>query len=136
MMARLQSLMFWLSVPLLLPQALYVRKTAPRFAAAEGPSSGASGTGNTVRLLAIGDSIIAGVGATTLANALLEDGRDKRALQIALKAAKINDANPQAQLIIGSAQISPVEAGEVVAPSDDECPMVPEASSLIRCSNL
>ncbi|MBU2675956.1 MAG: SGNH/GDSL hydrolase family protein [Gammaproteobacteria bacterium] len=58
-------------LPLLLPQALYVRKNAPRFAPADGPSNGTLGYGKQARLLAIGDSIIAGVGATTLSNALV-----------------------------------------------------------------
>jgi len=56
---------------LLLPQALYVRKNAPRFAPAAGPSEGSAGEGKKTRLLAIGDSIIAGVGASELSRALV-----------------------------------------------------------------
>ncbi|NNL49692.1 MAG: SGNH/GDSL hydrolase family protein [Woeseiaceae bacterium] len=67
----MRSLLFWVLLPLLLPQALYVRKNAPRFAPADGPSNGTLGYGKQARLLAIGDSIIAGVGATTLSNALV-----------------------------------------------------------------
>lgn len=62
---------FWCAVPFLLPQALYVRRTAPRFAPAEGPAEGTVGEGEEARLLAIGDSIIAGVGATQLPKALV-----------------------------------------------------------------
>lgn len=67
----MRSVLFWLLFPLVLPQALYVRSTAPRFSAAKGATVGAVGTGEPLRLLAIGDSIIAGVGARTLANALV-----------------------------------------------------------------
>ncbi len=67
----MKSLLFWIAFPFLLPQALYVRKNAPRFAPAAGPKTGAMGEGNQIRLLAIGDSIIAGVGATELGKALV-----------------------------------------------------------------
>jgi lysophospholipase L1-like esterase len=70
-MRAMKSLIFWGMLPFLLPQALYVRRTAPRFAPAGGPSTGISGTGARVRLLAVGDSIIAGVGATDLSRALV-----------------------------------------------------------------
>lgn len=63
--------MFWVVFPLVVPQALYVRRTAPRFAPAGGPAKGSIGDGEPVRLLAIGDSIIAGVGASSYANALI-----------------------------------------------------------------
>jgi hypothetical protein len=69
-------------VPFLLPQALYVRKTAPRFAPAGGPATGSAGSGNQIHLLAIGDSIIAGVGATELSKALV--GRTAAAIAASL----------------------------------------------------
>lgn len=75
-------MLFWALIPLLLPQALYVRQTAPRFAPAGGPTKGDVGTGKKVRLLAIGDSIVAGVGATTLSKALV--GRTAAALATSL----------------------------------------------------
>jgi len=62
-------LLFWLLFPWLLPQALWVRKTAPRTAAAEEPSQGRAGIGAR-QLLALGDSIIAGVGVRSTAQAL------------------------------------------------------------------
>ena len=67
----MRSLLFWSALPLLAPQALYVRQTAPRFAGAGGPTTGSSGSGEPLQLLAIGDSIIAGVGASELAKALV-----------------------------------------------------------------
>ena len=67
----MRNILFWGALPLLLPQALYVRKTAPRFAPAAGPKEGSSGAGERRRLLAVGDSIIAGVGATHLTRALV-----------------------------------------------------------------
>ena len=67
----IRNLLFWIVFPLLIPQALYVRKTAPRFAPAGGPTEGVVGEGEQRRLLAIGDSIIAGVGASQLSKALV-----------------------------------------------------------------
>lgn len=62
--------LFWMLLPFAVPQALRVRRTAPRFAAATGPSVGTVGDGPGLRLLAIGDSIVAGVGAGTTDRAL------------------------------------------------------------------
>lgn len=78
----MRNILFWVLIPFLLPQALYVRKTAPRFAPADGPSNGSIGDGKQARLLAVGDSIIAGVGATTLSKALV--GRTATALATSL----------------------------------------------------
>jgi len=65
----IRNVLFWLLFPWLLPQALWLRKTAPRTAAADGPSHGSTGVGAR-RLLALGDSIIAGVGVISTAQAL------------------------------------------------------------------
>ncbi len=62
---------FWTLLPFLIPQALWVRKTAPRFSDAAGPPNGSVGEGPPKHLVAIGDSIIAGVGAPTLDQALV-----------------------------------------------------------------
>ncbi len=78
----MKNVLFWGMLPFLLPQALYVRSTAPRFAPAAGPSQGSSGEGKKMRLLAIGDSIIAGVGATELSKALV--GRTAEAIASSL----------------------------------------------------
>lgn len=67
----MKNLLFWTAFPFLIPQALYVRRNAPRFAPAGGPKKGSVGDGDEVHLLAIGDSIIAGVGATELSRALV-----------------------------------------------------------------
>ena len=67
----MRQIAFWTLLPFVVPQALWVRRTAPRFADAAGPANGAVGSGEERRLLAVGDSIIAGVGAATLANALV-----------------------------------------------------------------
>ncbi len=67
-----RDLLFWSLFLPLVPQALWTRRTAARFPAADGASTGEIGQGGTtIRLLAIGDSIIAGVGARTLDNALI-----------------------------------------------------------------
>ena len=76
----MRRIAFWTLLPFVVPQALWVRKTAPRFADAAGPANGAFGSGDARRLLAVGDSIIAGVGASTLANALV--GRTARSLAV------------------------------------------------------
>ncbi len=70
-MFSIYNLIFWIGFPFLVPQALYVRRTAPRIAPAGGPSAGLVGDGKPTRLLAIGDSIIAGVGASELSKALV-----------------------------------------------------------------
>ncbi len=67
----LRSLVFWSSLPFVVVQALRLRRDAPRLAGADGPSSGVVGSGPPLRLLAIGDSIIAGVGASTMDKALV-----------------------------------------------------------------
>lgn len=67
-----RDLGFWTLFALILPQAVWVRKTALRFPAADGPSAGEAGhSPNDLKMLALGDSIIAGVGARTLENALV-----------------------------------------------------------------
>jgi lysophospholipase L1-like esterase len=70
--------LFWTMLPFMAPQAMWVRKTAPRFSDAAGPSSGCVGAGPDRQLVAVGDSIIAGVGAPTLEQALV--GQTARAL--------------------------------------------------------
>ncbi len=78
-MKRMNGILFWGSLLFLLPQAIYVRKTAPRFSPAGGPASGSAGTGKPLNLIAIGDSIIAGVGASRLTNALVGQTAEKLA---------------------------------------------------------
>jgi len=56
--------------PLLLAQGLYVRKVTPRLPEAAGVRSGEAGTGPPLRLLILGDSAAAGVGAETQQQAL------------------------------------------------------------------
>lgn len=67
----MRDLIFWGVFPFVLPQALYVRRTAPRFRRAGGPHRGAVGRGPVFNLIAVGDSIIAGVGARKLTDALV-----------------------------------------------------------------
>lgn len=56
--------------PLLLLQGLYVRKATPRLPEPPGPRSGEIGHGRHLRLLILGDSAAAGVGAETQTQAL------------------------------------------------------------------
>lgn len=63
--------LFWMLLPLAIPQALRVRRTAQRFAGATGADVGVcGGDAPQMRILAIGDSIVAGVGAGTMDGAL------------------------------------------------------------------
>ncbi|GJM08172.1 MAG: hypothetical protein DHS20C11_04480 [Lysobacteraceae bacterium] len=66
-----RSWLFWTLLPLAVPQALRVRRTAQRFPAAPGPNSGSIGDGPEKSLVAIGDSVAAGVGAGSLDRALV-----------------------------------------------------------------
>ncbi|MFN5011423.1 MAG: SGNH/GDSL hydrolase family protein [Gammaproteobacteria bacterium] len=81
----MRRLLFWSTLPLLLPQALWVRRRTPRFAAPAGAEGGrveapgspdaSRATGDAapapaLRLVGLGDSIIAGVGATVVAECL------------------------------------------------------------------
>jgi lysophospholipase L1-like esterase len=69
-MANMRWMLFWTLFPFVICQAIKVRRNAPRVLGAVGPTSASVGSGNIVNLLAIGDSIIAGVGAPTIAEAL------------------------------------------------------------------
>lgn len=82
-MARMNGILFWGGLLACLPQAIYVRKTAPRFSPAAGPPSGSAGTGKPLHLTAIGDSIIAGVGASQLTLALVGQTAEKLARSLA-----------------------------------------------------
>ena len=57
--------------PILLLQGLWVRIKTPVLPEAEGPRSGRIGTGPALRLLVVGDSSAAGVGAASQSQALL-----------------------------------------------------------------
>jgi lysophospholipase L1-like esterase len=65
-----RGILFWTLFPLAIPQAIKVRRNAPRLEGAAGPTSGSVGSGKKIRLAAIGDSIIAGVGAGSVIEAL------------------------------------------------------------------
>ena len=68
-----------LLLPLLIPQALWVRQRTPRLPEASGPNCGESpGQGRPIRLVILGESTAAGVGAPTHEQALA--GQTARAL--------------------------------------------------------
>ncbi len=56
--------------PLLLAQGLYVRKTIPKLPEPQGDRAGICGSGRELRLLILGDSAAAGVGAASQSEAL------------------------------------------------------------------
>ncbi len=62
--------LFWGLMPLAAPQGLHLKRTAPRFAPAPGAREGWVGEGPTLRLLAVGDSVIDGVGCPSIEQAL------------------------------------------------------------------
>lgn len=57
--------------PLLLTQGMYVRRVTPKLPEPQGARVGVTGTGKPLRLLIVGDSAAAGVGATHQNDALL-----------------------------------------------------------------
>jgi lysophospholipase L1-like esterase len=61
---------FWLFLPLSALQGLWLRRTALRLPEASGSKSGVCGEGEALYLLAMGDSIIAGVGTTEVEESL------------------------------------------------------------------
>lgn len=70
-----QRLLFWSALPIVAAQGLALRRRAPRFAGADGEPSGRAQPANAgqdapLRLLALGDSIVAGVGAGEMRFAL------------------------------------------------------------------
>ncbi|KAB0502908.1 SGNH/GDSL hydrolase family protein [Pseudomonas moorei] len=56
--------------PVLLMQGMYTRRVTPKLPEAEGEREGVSGVGEELRVLILGDSAAAGVGASTQAEAL------------------------------------------------------------------
>ncbi|WP_421139760.1 SGNH/GDSL hydrolase family protein [Pseudomonas sp. NFX15] len=69
-MSRVETLAKMLLGPLLLVQGLYTRRVTPKLPEAEGERQGEAGSGEFLRLLIIGDSAAAGVGALTQNEAL------------------------------------------------------------------
>lgn len=61
---------FWAAVPFVGPQGLRVRRRAPTVAPAAGAPHGVAGFGVPLAMLAVGDSIIVGVGAVTMDRSL------------------------------------------------------------------
>jgi lysophospholipase L1-like esterase len=66
MPSLLERARFWAAVPFVGPQGLWVRRRAPTVEPARGAPRGVVGAGEPVTLLAVGDSIITGVGAGTM----------------------------------------------------------------------
>ena len=67
-----RSALFWSALPLMLPQALRLKRSAPRAAAAEGAREGSVGATEAprLRLLAVGDSPFEGVGIARITDTL------------------------------------------------------------------
>ncbi len=61
---------FWLMLPISVVQGIWLRRKALRLPGATGERQGAIGKGDAINLLAIGDSIIDGVGAGRMEDAL------------------------------------------------------------------
>ncbi|VVP66281.1 hypothetical protein PS918_00336 [Pseudomonas fluorescens] len=69
-MSKTETLAKLMLGPVLLMQGLYTRKVTPKLPEAPGEREGLAGHGETLRLLILGDSAAAGVGASTQAQAL------------------------------------------------------------------
>lgn len=76
-----RSLLFWPALPVIAAQGLWLRRQATRASEASGPRNGVIGQGPPLRVLALGDSIIAGVGIAQINDAL--PGQFARALAAA-----------------------------------------------------
>lgn len=74
----MRNLIFWGLFPFALPQALRLRRTAPRFPPPDCVPHGVVGSGEPLRLIGVGDSVIAGVGVKRLEDAYV--GQATRAL--------------------------------------------------------
>ena len=101
--------------PVLLPQAVWLRRTAPRLPEPPGPRTGVAGTGPPqLRLLVVGDSSAAGVGVADQSQAL--------ALPLALALAQRLDGAVAWQLIaqtgVNTAQARALVALSAVPPVD------------------
>ena len=66
----IKRILFWSILPFGIPQGLLLRRNALRFGAAPGETFGVIGNGKRISLVAIGDSIVEGVGAGRADNAL------------------------------------------------------------------
>lgn len=66
----LAHLVFWVLLPLTAAQGLWLRRKAVRLTGASGPRQGSTGSGNRLNMLALGDSIIDGVGITLTSESL------------------------------------------------------------------
>ncbi|WP_033290931.1 SGNH/GDSL hydrolase family protein [Amycolatopsis jejuensis] len=69
-MAVFRFFLLFLLAPVLVVQAVRVRRATPRLPGAAGPTEGTVGTGGQLRLTVIGESTVDGVGAGTHAEAL------------------------------------------------------------------
>jgi lysophospholipase L1-like esterase len=63
-------ILFWLLLPITAAQGLWLRRRALRLPGAKGERRGACGRGEVLQLLAVGDSIIDGVGTESMQQAL------------------------------------------------------------------
>lgn len=97
----IRNLIFWFLFPFVLPQAIAVRRKAPRFPGAGGPQRGSAGEGDPLRLLAVGVSIIAGVGAGDLSRALV----GQTAAQLAVRLGCRVDWEARGRIGVDSGQI-------------------------------
>lgn len=66
----LHRALFWLMLPISAVQGIWLRRKALRLPGASGERQGLTGSGETLNVLAIGDSIIDGVGAGRMEDAL------------------------------------------------------------------
>jgi len=90
MKSFLNRMGFWLLLPLSAVQGLWLRRTATRLPEAAGARTGVSGRGRNLHLLALGDSIIAGVGTGRMEYSL--------PVQFAHTLAEIRDCSVQWQV--------------------------------------
>ncbi len=78
----MRNLIFWGLFPFALPQAIHLKRNAPRYAPPRCPTEGVVGSGERLRLFGVGDSVVAGVGMDELQDALVGQATVQLAQQL------------------------------------------------------
>lgn len=115
-MIALLHLLWWMLalilLPLLLPQALHTRRHALRLPPAAGPQCGEVGVGESLHVLVLGESTVAGVGVETQSEGLAAQ------LAIALAA----QGRAVAWRAVGENGITAIQAAERLLPASLDAP--------------
>lgn len=110
-----QPLLTLLLSPVLVPQGLYVRRVTPKLFEPEGERQGRVGSGDPLRLLIIGDSAGAGVGAKHQTEALSGQLVSRLSTQYDIHwRLEANDGNTSADMLCVLQSVDPFDVDIVV----------------------